>query len=401
MNNKFFKLFKKEILTILRDRKSFLTFLILSVALTPLLIAGVGFIQEMQAKELSNQKTVLVVQNPEVDSNFVEFLKQNNQNITLKEDISDASKALENKDITGFIELTDQDQQIFVKYVYDQSSNVSTASVLKVNGLVQAYSAISRQKVLQENNLSEKDLNPVVFNQLTLQELQNKPAQNDLVLFLLPYIILIGLIQGAAQFAIELTAGEKERNTLATTLSLNTSRTTIGLAKIAAILVLSLISLILNITSLIITFTLLSRSGVQGMSSVPTQAMPSFSINITPTMIGEIFLVLLPLSFFISSLLVLLGTFARNQKEGGLYILPLMMATVFIGLSGQAFDVNTQAYIFFIPILGQVVLLKQILLGYFIPINYLISTVSTFLLFFIALFICINMFKREEVIFRQ
>src|SRR5690606_31575734 len=130
-------------------------------------------------------------------------------------------KDLEEKNITGYIQLTENNGQITAEYIYDQSSNVSTGSTIKVNSLVQAYSATLRQSILEENNLTEADLNPIAFSQITLQEVQNKPAQNDLVLFLLPYIILLGLIQGAAQFAIELTAGEKERNTLATTLSLN------------------------------------------------------------------------------------------------------------------------------------------------------------------------------------
>lgn len=401
MQGNFFKLFKKELLTILRDRKSFFTFIFFSVALTPLLIGGVGLIQELQQKELESHKTIIAVKNKDLSYEFTNFLKSNEEVLTIV-DSENPQEDLEEKKIAGYIELTRQGNQITAEYIYDQSSNVSTGSTIKVNNLVQAYSATLRQSILEENNLTEADLNPIAFSQITLQEVQNKPAQNDLVLFLLPYIILLGLIQGAAQFAIELTAGEKERNTLATTLSLNARRSLIALSKISAILVFAVISLILNIGSLILTFTLLSNV-IFGSSEVPgvAEVTPLFNINITPVMILEIFIILLPLSFFISCMLVLLGTFARNQKEGGLYIMPLMMATIFIGLSGQAFDVNTPTYVFFVPILGQVVLLKQVLLGYFIPINYLVSLVSTVALFFVALFICIKMFEKEEVIFRQ
>ncbi len=399
MREKFYKLFKKEILTILRDRKSFLTFIVMSVVLTPLLIGGVGLIQELETKSLEGQQTIIAVENSNIDSGLNDFLKNSD---TIKVvNSSDYEGDLGSKIISGYLNLSQKNNQVSAEYVYDQSSNASTASALKVNTLIQAYSALLRQNILKSHNLNEKDLNPVVYSQITLQEVQNKPAQNDLVLFLIPYIILIGLIQGASQFAIELTAGEKERNTLATTLSLNASRTTIGLAKIAAILVLALVSLVLNVASLVVTFTLLSKSNLISGGTSAAQNALSFNINITPEMFLQIFLILLPLSFLIASLLVLLGTYARNQKEGGLYILPLIMATVFIGLSGQAFDVNTPAYVFFIPILSHVVLLKQVLLGYFIPLNYLISTLATVALFVVALLISINMFKREEVIFRQ
>jgi len=152
------------------------------------------------------------------------------------------------------------------------------------------------------------------------------------------------------------------------------------------------------VSSLILAFKIIP-SDLFGGSSSGQSDLGTF--NITPEILGQIFLVLLPLSCLVAALLVLLGIYARNAKEGGLYTLPLIFGAIFVGLSGQAFDANTSQFVFAIPLLGQVAMMKQILLGQFIPLNFVISLISTIALFFLVLFICVKMFTREEVIFRQ
>ncbi len=394
-NNKFWSLFSKEVQTITRDRKSFFSFIAMSLFLTPILIVGIGALDSFQKQQLEKEEVVISINNDTQNTELNDFIS--NSGVVKVVPSFNYEKDLEDKAIKGYLEVTSNSGIINTKYIYDQSSNSSSASLTKVQALIQQYSAIKRADTLAQYNLSEQQLNPVIFSVVTLQEVQNKPAQSSFLLFFLPYIILLGLIQGAAQFAIELTAGEKEKNTLATTLSLNTSRITIGLSKISAILLFALLSLVLNVSSLMIAFKILPP-GMMGSSSGSSDLGV---FNITPEILLQIFLVLLPLSLLIAALLVLLGIYARNAKEGGLYTLPLIMGSIFVGLSGQAFDANTSTLIFGIPLLGQVAMIKQILLGQFIPLNFIVSLLITLLLFVIVLYICVKMFTREEVIFRQ
>lgn len=397
-NNNFWILFKKEFQTITRDRKSFFSFILMSLLLTPVLIVGIGALDAFQKQQLEKEDIVIAIDDKSGGKELTNYIQ--NSDIVKVVSSNNYEKDLEDKKIKGYLEVNVAKQIITTRYVYDQTSNVSAASLGKVQMLVLQFAQIQRASILKEYNLTEEQLNPVIFNSITLQEVQNKPAQSSFVLFFLPYIILIGLIQGAAQFAIELTAGEKEKNTLATTLSLNASRITIGLAKIGAILVFSLLSLILNVSSLTIAFSIIPQD-LFGASTTGSAGSPFGQLHITPEILFQIFLVLLPLSFLIAAVLILLGIYARNAKEGGLYTLPLLFGAIFVGLSGQAFDANTSQIIFAIPLLGQVAMIKQILLGQFIPINFLITLISTILLFVLVLYICVKMFTREEVIFRQ
>lgn len=396
----FWILFKKEILTITRDRKSFVSFIALSLFLTPMLILGVGALDNFQRQQLEKEEVVIAIKDANANQDLANYIKDSGIVKVVNSD--NYEQDLENKKISGYLEISIEKTITNTRYVFDQTSNISSASLVKVQALVQQFSAIERSKLLANLGIDELQLNPVNFGATTLQEVQNKPAQSSFILFLLPYIIILGLIQGAAQFAIELTAGEKEKNTLATTLSLNASRITIGLSKIGAILVFSLLSLVLNVSSMVIAFGILPGALFSGATTGGNVNTPDFgSIHITPEILGQIFIVLLPLSCLIAALLVLLGIYARNAKEGGLYTLPLIMGSIFVGLSGQAFDANTSAFIFAIPLVGQVAMLKQILLGQFIATNFLLSLFTTTILFFVVLYICVKMFTREEVIFRQ
>lgn len=396
----FWILFKKEILTITRDRKSFVSFIALSLFLTPMLILGVGALDNFQRQQLEKEEVIIAIKNSFSNENLSNYIKDSGIVKVVNSD--NYEQDLENKKISGYLEISVEKTITNSRYVFDQTSNISSASLAKVQTIVQQFSAIERSKLLANLGIDELQLNPVNFGATTLQEVQNKPAQSSFILFLLPYIIILGLIQGAAQFAIELTAGEKEKNTLATTLSLNASRITIGLSKIGAILVFSLLSLVLNVSSMVIAFGILPGALFGGATTGGNVNTPDLgSIHITPEILGQIFIVLLPLSCLIAALLVLLGIYARNAKEGGLYTLPLIMGSIFVGLSGQAFDANTSAFIFAIPLVGQVAMLKQILLGQFIATNFLLSLFTTTVLFFVVLYVCVKMFTREEVIFRQ
>ncbi len=358
----------------------------------PALIGVLNFIQENQKKQLENDEVTIAIRNEEINPELVNYIEKGGIIKVVKSE--NYEEDLEKQKIKGYLELSKADGKTKVLYVFDQGANTSAGSIIKVQSYIEQFNAIKRSGILQQYNLNEDSLITLKYEQKSLQEIQNKPAQSGFVLFFLPYIILVGLIQGAAQFAIELTSGEKERNTLATTLSLNVSRTTIGLAKIAAILLLSFISLILNVTSILIAFKLFPGGFGGGTGG-------SEGINIGFPILFQIFIVLLPLSFLTAAVLVLMGTYARNQKEAGVYLLPLMLGSVFIGFTAQAFDVNTPTYFFAVPLLGHVAMIKQILLNSFNPLNFGISAVSTIILFIIILLVTVNMFKREEVIFRQ
>lgn len=384
---KFNILFRKEMTFILRDRKTLITNILLTVIITPALFMVINLIQQFQTNQVETTELMIGVKPEDNQDPYAVFLDAQDKITVVEVPEAEQVAKLKEGEITAFLKLEAEEKVLNVTYVYDERSNISTGAVAKIQVLTEAYKASLRSTILATAGLSEADINPVAVIPNSVQKITGEVSQSSMVLFFLPYIIMVALMQGALQYAIEMTAGEKERNTLATTLSMNAPSQLIALAKIATTLVFSVVVMIANLVSIAIAFKFM-----------PDQA---FSFTLTPAIIGQLVLVLLPLSFLTSSGMILLGIFARNQKEAGVYAAPLILSAVFIGFAGNAFDASSPLAIFLVPLLGHVVAIKQILLGAFTPLAAALLVGMTLTAFVAIIALTVAMFRREEVLFRQ
>lgn len=383
---KFRILFAKELKYLLRDPKSILTSIVIALVMTPAIFGVLKVIQDMQAKQVETSDIVVGIDKKDEENRFIKLLDQR-EKLQVKV-IDDEQDQLRKGEIMGYIEIAEVQGIEQIQYIVDERSNISVGSVSILQEEITKYTDIRRSETLSKYNISATEINPIVFTPNSIQRITGEVVQSGILLFFLPYLILLGLIQGSIQYAIEMTTGEKERNTLATTMLMNVSRFTIALSKISVTLIFSILMLIVNIISIVISFTLFPQGG-------------DSSISLTPAMLLQLTVILLPLSFLSSAVMILLGIYARNQKEAGIYSTPLIFGGIFIGFAGNAFDVNTPMWIFAIPMLGHVASIKQILQGSFILGNNLLLIISTLILFFVVVSVTVNMFRREEVLFRQ
>lgn len=403
MNWKKFKLiFKKDFLHIFRDKKSLLTSIFVTVGITPMLIFAITGIEKIQQQE--GEEQVLTI-GYEDKNKFVEFLENEIGDYTLKKfDKETYQEALENEEIYGHIQLQqvsqaqgensekqeikdEQDSFNQYKYIYNSTINKSQQTASEINNFFNQFAELQSTKKLANKGLEYSDIFNNTLQTSTIVEEKGEESQSEIVLFLIPYIILIGLVQGAMAYAIELTAGEKERNTLATTLLLNIEHRLIALSKISIISLFSLFFLILNLSSIIFAFSI----GLRELDA---------NIRISWLAILQIASITVPLAFLVASGLILLGIYARNQKEGQIYATPILISTILIGFMSTLFDANTSQFIFLIPLFGHVAGIKQVLLGVYYPENILLLFTSTTILFAIVVYTTIKMFKKENVLFR-
>lgn len=390
MNLKQFRLIlQKEFTYLLRDRKSILTSILVTVAITPLLFGVLQFIEKVQAKQAENSTLTIAVSEMDRKQPFVLFMEQQ-PNIKV-ENSSDIITDLKDGKVTSGLEFEQDANTGFINLVYlvDERNNVSNNSTPIVSSIFNTFAAQARSSNLTSLGIREVQIDPYKFSSDTLQKRIGEVGQSGLILFLLPYLILLGLIQGSMNYAIEITTGEKERNTLATTLSLDIPSALVAGSKMVVVSVFSIFFLILNIGSLVITFALFPEmTGGAGL-------------RMDGPLLLRLIIIMFPLTLLFAALLVLLGIYARNQKEAGIYAMPLMMAVIFIGFTANVFDANTPTAIFAVPIIGHVAAIKQALLGVFnVPGNVLLFATTTAVLAVIV-FITMKMFRREEVLFRQ
>jgi sodium transport system permease protein len=205
-----------------------------------------------------------------------------------------------------------------------------------------------------------------------------------------PFILIMWLVGGAIQPAVDLTAGEKERGTMETLLISPAGRAEIVAGKFLAVTAFSFASVVWNVLWL---------TGV----AVLMGWLLGFPILNPPGLVGGVALGL-PLAMFFSAICLALGVFARSTKEGQYYLMPLILITMPLAfysmMPGMELTVGTAL----VPVTGAMLLQQKLLAvtgdpvpwGMFAPVlGGQAACVAA------ALWLAVRQFHREDVLFRE
>jgi sodium transport system permease protein len=171
---------------------------------------------------------------------------------------------------------------------------------------------------------------------------------------ILPLVIIVMVMLGAFHPAIDITAGERERGTLETTLSAPIARAALMTGKVVAVATLAALSGILNLASMSITVL----EGAKLASSGETLSLPWANAG------AAALLVIPPAAFLFASVMVAVGALARSFKEAQTLLTPvyfLCMAPSLLAALGD-FELTTGAA--FIPGIGVTLLARDVIAGH-------------------------------------
>jgi sodium transport system permease protein len=227
---------------------------------------------------------------------------------------------------------------------------------------------------------------------ITSQPKQKQAADElrDTLARFLPFILLLWLVTGAMQPAVDLTAGEKERGTMETLLISPAERTEIVAGKFVAVTAYSFSAVVWNAIWL-------------GAACAGMQAVFGYPIVNMAGLVGCVALGF-PLAMLFSAICLAFGVFARSTKEGQYYLLPLILLMLPLAIAsmlpGQELDAGNA----FVPVLGAMLLQQKLLAvgtdpvpwGMFAPVlgSLAVSVV-------LALALAVRQFRRESVLFRE
>jgi sodium transport system permease protein len=306
--------------------------------------------------------------------------------------------AIEEKEIEGFLRMPPQlaeldqfeQEQLEIVFLYDSTVSLSEKAFDRFE---QAMEIMGRQvavRRLEARGLNEKFLEPLVMREET-----NLATKTEILLSLLsgivPGIIIIYAFLGGMYPAIDLGAGEKERNTLETLLLSPANRTEIALGKFLVILTTSIITALLGITAVGISFKYV----------LPPALSELLNVMIQPKVIGLLVMLIVPLSVIFSGMLLAISIYARSFKEAQNYLAPLqlivMLPAAVVLLPGVEMDWRlAQA-----PLLNVVLLSRDCLKGDFHWPFIAMTMLSSTILAAVCVAFAVRQFNREEVLFRS
>ncbi|MCZ7646509.1 MAG: ABC transporter permease subunit [Planctomycetota bacterium] len=206
---------------------------------------------------------------------------------------------------------------------------------------------------------------------------------------LLPLLFIFVLITGALSPAIDLTVGEKERSTLETLIAAPVRPLEVIAGKFLTVATLAMLNACLNLTSFTLTFLAVGADRLMDFH-FPWSALPAT------------LLLLLPLGFFFSALMLAACSFATNYKEAQVFVLPIYVVPM-IGLMVVTIPgIELEGPLLVAPVLNTALLIRELFLDRPNLLQpFLFVLVSTCLYAAAAVALAARIFAREEVLFQR
>jgi sodium transport system permease protein len=272
-----------------------------------------------------------------------------------------------------------------LQLAFDSSNNKTQRQTSRVRHLLEAYTHRLGALRMIARGVSPSLVAPLDVTEVDLATPERTAAN---VLSVIPLFLLMAAFVGGLHLAIDCSAGERERGSLEPLLVNPVSRAAVVVGKWLAVVA---------VTSAAICVALFGF--MLAVRHVPLQDLGvKFQMGSRES-IG-LLAACLPLAFFAGALQITLALFARTFKEAQTYLSILMMVPIvpatFLSLS----PIKTQLWMMAVPILGQTVLMGDVLRGEGRPLYWFaIAAASALLGAAVFLAWATKLLKSEKIIF--
>jgi len=343
--------FRRELTNWSRDRRSLISVLIGSL-FGPLIVAFMFNTMANRQRQVEDVKIPVV--GIEHAPALVDWLRQQ-PGIEIVAGPADPQDAVRTKreDVVvvipkDFAEKFSNSKPAQVRFISDSSSQAARPRLQRIRGLFQRYNS-----EIASLRLIGRGISPVVASPLQLEDVEVSSSQQRAaqILSFIPLFIMMAAFTGAMSISTDSTAGERERGSLEALLINPAPRIAIAGGKWLAGTATAMLSVIITAALLYAIF-----------EYIPLQDLGlRFRLGV-PQLAGMLAAVL-PLCPFIVAIQMYLATFAKSFKEAQSYLSLLMMVQMVPGFLATMYPLSSKAWMYFLPWVGQQVLLTDVLGG--------------------------------------
>ena len=387
--------FWKELREVLRDRRMLFSTVISPLLITPLLLWGIGVAVQQRQESAQKQVLPIAVVAPAGGRELISAMERESFVVRRVEGRPQAEALLRNRQVKAAVLLDEQfDQKVRnegtaqMVVLFDPLNDTSRDAVTRLKALTDALNAQWLQQRLARRFMGAEFVQPIAVRTQALQT--ENPVGNLILSIFLPYVIVLSAFFGAVSPAFDLVAGEKERGTIETLLATPASRRQIVWGKFLTVAVVCLIAAIFAMLGMLVAFALPTSSRVF------MEQASRFSISAQA--VGTLLITLLPLAVFYSATLIIISTFARNQKEAQTYLIPLSSLVVLPAVASMFVRTESAIWLSVVPVLNSAIIIKQVLTG-IVDIQFvLFSLLVSCAIAAVTLQIATRLFERETIL---
>jgi len=390
--------YRKELLDLLRDRRTVISMIVVPVVVMPLLITGMGGAAVKIVARARQEIPKVMVLGGEDSPGTLAALRRL-ATIQLVPASADFTNQITEKTIRAAVEIPrgfdaalQAGQPTLVRVFIYQGEIRSSMGADALEGFFKDLRDRTVRERMAARDVPEQLLHPLEI--LRSNVAPPKKVSGNLIGAIIPYIIILMCMTGAMYPAVDLTAGEKERGTLETLLCSPVARSHLVLGKCLMVLTGSAVTTLLSLISSGVSVMLAKKmaSGVPGGAALP--------LTMDASSLAAVFLMMLPMAVFFSAAMLAIGLFSRTSKEAQSYLQPLLILAVLPAVASLLPGVELNWRLALIPVLNVSLVSKEILSGTF-HWSYIALIFGSMCVYAAAaLFVAVALFKRESVLFR-
>lgn len=346
------RVYLKELLDALRDRRTLLVVLLSSVALGPLILVAIS--QLVGTMERRAEARVIVVQGMEHAPGLRNFLER--QTYTVQAAPAEFEKQLKDSklgDPVLVIPATFQadlarGEAPVVDLMSSSGNQRAEAGNNRVLRLLRGYNQEQATLQLAVRGISPTALETIVVEERDLADPGVRAAQ---LAVMVPYFVMMAVLYGALNAALDTTAGERERGSLEPLLMNPASRWSLVLGKWGAVVSVGMLIAVLSCMSFLPAQWLLR--------SETLAAVFQFGLREALWFIG----LLLPLAAGLSALLMAIAIRCKTFKEAQANATVVILAVSLMPLMTLFNQEGAAPWHLWVPALAQSTLMAQVLKG--------------------------------------
>jgi len=344
--------YRKEIVDALRDRRTLLTVLASSVLMGPaVLVAISALVATLESRAELRQVYVVGMEHAPSLKNFFE-----RQTYTVKAAPADFEAQLRGAKLAdpvvvipkGFEAALLRGEAPVVEVVVDSANQRSQAGAARIERLLSGFGRERATLTLALRGVSVDLLEPLQVEDRDLASTQTRATQ---ITGMLPYFVMMAVLYGALNAALDTTAGERERGSLEPLLMNPLDRWVLVLGKWAAVASVGMLIAVLSSLSFLPGQWVLRSDTLAAMFQYGLREASMFLV------------VLLPFAAAVSAVLMAVAIRCKTFKEAQASATVVMLAASLLPLI-NVFSLGSESpWYLWVPALAQNVLMTHVLKG--------------------------------------
>jgi sodium transport system permease protein len=344
--------FRKELIDALRDRRTLFMVLLSSVAIGPIVLIALSAL--VAGIEKRAEERTVVVQGLEHAPTLMNYLQRQTYRITKAPD--DFEQQLVSQKLGDPVLVVGKEfesdlargEAPLVEIVSASSNQRAGQSVNRLTRLLRGFS--SEQSMLR---LTLRGVAPSALEVLDVQErdLANPQSRAAQLTGMLPFFLLMAVLYGALNAALDTTAGERERGSLEPLLMNPASRHALVLGKWGAVAVVGMLIALLSCLSFLPAQSLLRSETLAAL----------FQFGVRE---AAMFLALLaPLAAALAAVMMAIAIRCKSFKEAQANNTVVILGVSLLPLVTLFDQGGERPWHLWVPALGQVALMNRVLKG--------------------------------------